>query len=420
MSGPHRGEDVLERTGARRLCGSASRGCRRCGNGPAASACCAFVSPRASCAAVSRSVANVTSASGAAPGTTRIAVRGEHQVIRALRPARRRSTTCSMTNGATSGNGRRVAGRPRRARPARRRSGTRAPAETSEPPDRRLARRHLVILPAWTGAKRRSPPRSSSVADQVEARILRAARRRDRAMGRRRRDARRTARRAAHARRRRREAAAAGVLPLARSSAAAATRPTNASSTAEAALELVHTFALVHDDVMDGSDMRRNRDAVHRALRAASSRGAVARARHAASARGWRSSSATSRSSTPTRLMRGAAPAGARRVRRAAHRAVRRAVARSRRARRAASTDPVAAASHRPVQVGEVHRRAAAASRRGARRPPRRARPRRSPRSGCRSVRRSSCATTCSAPSARPTSPASRSATTSARARRRR
>jgi geranylgeranyl diphosphate synthase type I len=35
---------------------------------------------------------------------------------------------------------------------------------------------------------------------------------------------------------------------------------------AAAALELVHTFALVHDDVMDGSEMRRNRDAVHRAF----------------------------------------------------------------------------------------------------------------------------------------------------------
>ena len=33
---------------------------------------------------------------------------------------------------------------------------------------------------------------------------------------------------------------------------------------AAAALELVHTFALVHDDVMDGSDTRRGRDAVHR------------------------------------------------------------------------------------------------------------------------------------------------------------
>src|SRR5579863_5659516 len=31
-----------------------------------------------------------------------------------------------------------------------------------------------------------------------------------------------------------------------------------------AALELVHTFALVHDDIMDGSDLRRGRDAVHR------------------------------------------------------------------------------------------------------------------------------------------------------------
>ena len=33
---------------------------------------------------------------------------------------------------------------------------------------------------------------------------------------------------------------------------------------AAAALELVHTFALVHDDIMDGSDTRRGRDAVHR------------------------------------------------------------------------------------------------------------------------------------------------------------
>ncbi len=33
---------------------------------------------------------------------------------------------------------------------------------------------------------------------------------------------------------------------------------------AAAALELVHTFALVHDDVMDGSETRRGHDAVHR------------------------------------------------------------------------------------------------------------------------------------------------------------
>ena len=45
---------------------------------------------------------------------------------------------------------------------------------------------------------------------------------------------------------------------------------------AGAALELLHTFALVHDDVMDGSDIRRGHAAIH----------AAAMARH--EARGWR------------------------------------------------------------------------------------------------------------------------------------
>lgn len=45
---------------------------------------------------------------------------------------------------------------------------------------------------------------------------------------------------------------------------------------AGAALELLHTFALVHDDVMDGSDLRRGRPAIHA--------GAIASHR----ARGWR------------------------------------------------------------------------------------------------------------------------------------
>jgi geranylgeranyl diphosphate synthase, type I len=45
---------------------------------------------------------------------------------------------------------------------------------------------------------------------------------------------------------------------------------------AAAALELVHTFALVHDDVMDGSETRRGFDAVHRSFD------------RAHTARGWR------------------------------------------------------------------------------------------------------------------------------------
>ena len=35
---------------------------------------------------------------------------------------------------------------------------------------------------------------------------------------------------------------------------------------AGAALELLHSFALVHDDIMDGSDRRRGKPAVHRRL----------------------------------------------------------------------------------------------------------------------------------------------------------
>ncbi|SHN45561.1 polyprenyl synthetase family protein [Cryptosporangium aurantiacum] len=38
---------------------------------------------------------------------------------------------------------------------------------------------------------------------------------------------------------------------------------------AAASLELLHAFALIHDDVMDGSDLRRGRPSAHRALEAA-------------------------------------------------------------------------------------------------------------------------------------------------------
>ena len=72
--------------------------------------------------------------------------------------------------------------------------------------------------------------------------------------------------------------------------------------------------------------------------------------------------------------------------------------------------------AHRPLQVRQVHDRAAAPRRRRARRPPRRAPGRRCRPTAPRWARPSSSATTSSARSATPTAPASRSATTSARA----
>jgi geranylgeranyl diphosphate synthase type I len=45
--------------------------------------------------------------------------------------------------------------------------------------------------------------------------------------------------------------------------AAGATDPTPASTAAAAAVELLHTFAIIHDDVMDGAVTRRRRPAVH-------------------------------------------------------------------------------------------------------------------------------------------------------------
>ena len=101
---------------------------------------------------------------------------------------------------------------------------------------------------------------------------------------------------------------------------------------AGAAFELLHAFALVHDDVMDGSATRRGAPDRPRRVRRAPRRGSVGGARPAASARGWPSSSATWPTSTPTscwpaprptpgRLARAAARAQRRPVpRRARHR----------------------------------------------------------------------------------------------------
>ena len=55
------------------------------------------------------------------------------------------------------------------------------------------------------------------------------------------------------------------------------------------ALELLHTFALVHDDVMDGSDRRRGRPSIHEAFIAEHARDRDGRAKGGGSARGARS-----------------------------------------------------------------------------------------------------------------------------------
>ena len=136
---------------------------------------------------------------------------------------------------------------------------------------------------------------------------------------------------------------------------------------AAAALELVHTFALVHDDVMDGSDTRRGRDAVHRHF-ARQHDGATGGANRAASAKAWRSSSATSRSSTPTCSCAARRPAASTifdelRIELCVGQSL------DLVGTAAASTDAAVARPHRDVQVGQVHGRAAAAPRRRARGP---------------------------------------------------
>ena len=68
---------------------------------------------------------------------------------------------------------------------------------------------------------------------------------------------------------------------------------------AGAAFELMHAFALFHDDVMDDSASRRGADHARRVRRRAR-RGDDWAANRGASARAWRSSSATWPSCSPT------------------------------------------------------------------------------------------------------------------------
>ena len=146
-----------------------------------------------------------------------------------------------------------------------------------------------------------------------------------------------------------------------------------------AALELLHTFALIHDDVMDGSDMRRGVPAVHDAS-PTNTGPREAGGRPAASARARRSWSATSPSSTPTCLF-AAAPAAARpvfdelRIELCVGQFLDLA------GTAAGSRDRSRARADRAVQVREVHGRAPAPPRSGVGRSARRSRGRRSARS---------------------------------------
>ncbi len=103
----------------RRLCGSASSRLPWTRKRPAASACCALVSPRASCdRGLEIGRERHVGVRCRARRTTRIAVRGEHQVIRALRPG---GVGDDLLDARTVPRRERAAraGRPRRARQPR-------------------------------------------------------------------------------------------------------------------------------------------------------------------------------------------------------------------------------------------------------------------------------------------------------------
>ena len=139
---------------------------------------------------------------------------------------------------------------------------------------------------------------------------------------------------------------------------------------AGAAIELMHAFALFHDDVMDDSASRRGAPTTHVVYGGTPRRGRLGR-RVAALRRGR---------GDPRRRprLRARRPAADRRpaggvaaVERAAHRAQRRPVPRHPRLG-AGRAEPREGRADRPLQERQVHGRAAAAPRCGARRPGRR------------------------------------------------
>ena len=185
-------------------------------------------------------------------------------------------------------------------------------------------------------------------------------------------------------------------------------------------LELFQAAALVHDDVMDGSDTRRGRARRAPPVRRPAPRRRLARRRPSRfGVAGARSSPATCAWSwcdemfTPSGLRRASpSPRGRGRLRPDAHRAHGRAVPRHARAGRARASDGALERARRVIRYksGEVHRRAAAAARRRARRrrPTTCSRRTTAYRAAAR-ARPSSCATTssaCSATRPRPGKPA--------------
>ena len=255
----------------------------------------------------------------------------------------------------------------------------------------RGGRRRTVL--GWRGGRPRQPLRDRRARRGTSHR---RARRRARPLVEVRRRPRPAAHRAAPPGARRRQATASGVLPLGASSASAAT-PTTAIVDAGAAFELMHAFALFHDDVMDDAAERRGAPTTHTLYAAEHEREGWA-----GESRRFGDGMAILDRRSRLRLLRPVAgrrqPGGVAGVERAADRAQRRPGARHARVgavRPDGSTRPSASAG-----TSRASTRSSARST-SARRWPHpsvstRSRPC-SVRTGCPSVTPSRCATTCSA-----------------------